>query len=103
MTKKPSESEEEYFARQDAEARRKLAIERRREMEAAESKALKDLHYMHCPNCGHKLENVTFKGLQIGKCFHCDGTFLDSGELEALAGKEPGFLHSVVSLFKGDK
>ena len=84
MTKKPSESEDEYFARQDAEARRKLAVEKRREMEAAEAKALRDLHYMHCPSCGHKLENVSFKGLQ-------------------LAGKEPGFLHSVVSLFKGDK
>jgi len=103
MTKKPSESEEEYFARQDAEVRRKAAIEKRREMEAAEAQALKALHHNHCPNCGHTLEAVTFKGMTISKCFHCDGTWLDPGELELIAGKEPGFLQNVVSLFKGDK
>jgi len=103
MTKKPSESEEEYFARQDAEVRRKLAVEKRREMEAAEAKALKDLHFMHCPKCGHKLETMTYRGLAIDKCFSCNGTWLDAGELETLAGKEPGFLNSVVSLFKGEK
>jgi hypothetical protein len=103
MTKKPSESEEEYFARQDAEVRRKLAVEKRREMEAAEAKALKDLHFMHCPKCGHKLETMTYRGLAIDKCFSCNGTWLDAGELETLAGKEPGFLNSVVGLFKGEK
>ncbi len=103
MSKKPSESEEEYFARQDAEARRKLALEKQRETQAADLKAQKELHFMHCPKCGHKLETITFKGLDIDKCFACNGTWLDQGELEQLAGKEPGFLSSVVGLFKGDK
>ena len=103
MSKKPSESEEEYFARQDAEARRKLALEKQREMQAAELKAQKDLHFMHCPKDGHKLETITYRGLAIDKCFACNGTWLDAGELEQLAGKEPGFLSNVVSLFKGDK
>jgi uncharacterized protein len=103
MTKKPSESEEEYFARQDAEVRRKLALEKKRETEAAELQRLKDLHFMHCPKCGHKLETISFRGLAIDKCFYCNGTWLDAGEIEQLAGKEAGFLNSVVGLFKGDK
>jgi hypothetical protein len=102
-TKKPSETEDEYFARLDAEKKRKAAVESRRDMAATEQQKLKELHYMHCPKCGHTLETVSFKGLAIDKCFACNGTWLDEGELEALAGKEAGFLTSVVGLFKGGK
>jgi hypothetical protein len=101
--KSPSESEEEYFARQNAEAKRKLAIEKQRELESSERERLKALHFMKCPKCGHDLETLKFKGLDIDKCYACNGTWLDQGELEQLAGKEPGFLSSVVGLFKGDK
>ena len=100
-SKKPSETEEEYFARQEAETRRKLALEKQRQTEASERERLKQLHFMHCPKCGNKLETVKYKELEIDKCFTCNGTWLDEGELERLAGKEPGFLGSVVGLFKG--
>lgn len=99
--KKPSETEDEYFAREDAEKRRKAAIEKQRTLEASERDRLKALHYMHCPKCGHQLETITFKDVQIDKCFACNGSWLDAGELEQLAGKEAGFLKSVVGLFKG--
>jgi uncharacterized protein len=102
MSKKPSETEEEYFARQDAELRRKASLEKQRQTEVAERERLQKLHFMHCPKCGHSLETVKFKGLQIDKCFSCNGTWLDQGELEQLAGKEAGFLSSVVGLFKGN-
>jgi hypothetical protein len=101
--KAPSETEEEFFARQNAEAKRKLAIEKEREIEASERERRKQLHFMKCPKCGHDLETLQFKGLDIDKCYACNGTWLDQGELEQLAGKEPGFLKSVVGLFKGDK
>jgi uncharacterized protein len=102
-TTKPSQGEEEYFVREDAEKKRRLALQFKKDTAADEQKRLKDLHFMHCPKCGHKLETMTYRGLAIDKCFSCNGTWLDAGELEALAGKEPGFLHSVVSLFKGEK
>jgi uncharacterized protein len=101
--KTPTENEEEFFARQNAEAKRKLAIEKQRELEVSERERLKTLHFMKCPKCGHDLETLKFKGLDIDKCYACNGTWLDPGELEQLAGKEAGFLSSVVSLFKGDK
>lgn len=98
--KKPSESEEEFFARQEAEKRRRLALEKARQMEQAEKERLKQLHYMRCPKCGMELQTVTFKEVQIDQCFHCGGSWLDKGELEALAGREPGFLNKVLDVFR---
>jgi hypothetical protein len=97
---KPSHEEEEFFAKEDANRRHALAMERARAMQAAEVEALKQLHYMHCPKCGFKLETVKFRGVNIDKCFHCNGTWLDAGELQALAGKEEDLLHRIVAVFK---
>ena len=99
-TKKPSETEDEYFARLDAEKKRKAAVETRRDMASTEQQRLKELHFMCCPKCGHSLETVTFKGLAIDKCFNCNGTWLDEGELEQLAGRESGFLDRLIAAFK---
>jgi uncharacterized protein len=41
---KPSTSEEEYFVREDAEKKRRLAIQAKKDKEAEELKRLKDLH-----------------------------------------------------------
>jgi hypothetical protein len=100
MTKKPSEPEDEYFARVDAEKKRQMAVEKQRTMAKEEQEALKKLHFMHCPKCGQDLHHVTFRGQELDRCFNCNGTWLDAGELEALVGREPGFLASVVGLFK---
>lgn len=98
--KKPSKDEEEFFARQEAEARRKLALEKARAMEHAERERLRAVHHMRCPKCGMELETIAVRGVQVDRCFSCNGTWLDEGELETLAGKEPGFLQKVVSVFR---
>jgi uncharacterized protein len=100
--KKPSETEEEYFARQDAEKRRKLALEQQRAMAAAERDRLRQLHQMRCPKCGMELTTISYRDVQIDRCFSCGGTWLDEGELEQLAGREPGFLQKLISVFKED-
>ena len=97
---KPSHEEEEYFAKEDANARHALALEQARQMQAAELAQLKQLHHMHCPKCGFKLDPIKFKGVTIDKCHHCNGTWLDAGELELLAGKESDLLSRIVSVFK---
>ena len=99
-TKKPSHEEEEFFAKEEATRLHNLAMERMRQLQVQEREQLKQLHWMHCPKCGFNLEPVTFKGLKIDKCFHCDGTWLDAGELEALAGRENDLLSRIVSVFK---
>src|SRR5262245_43216817 len=99
-TKKPSEAEEEYVARQEAETRHRLAAETMHKMAAAEREALRKAHWRHCPNCGYNLEDMTFKDLTIQRCHNCHGTWLDEGSLEHLAGKEPRFFQRLLSVFK---
>jgi dTDP-4-dehydrorhamnose 3,5-epimerase-like enzyme len=55
---KPSSTEEEYFAREEIEKKRRLALKQADEMATAEKNRLKALHYMHCPKCGMKLQTV---------------------------------------------
>lgn len=85
---KPSNTEEEYFARENAERLRKLAADQKRAMADADREGLRKLHFMRCPKCGMELREIAFRGLQIDRCFSCSGTWLDAGELEKLAGAE---------------
>lgn len=98
--KKPSSEEEEYFAREEALRRHELAKKEAAKLEAQKLEELKKLHWMKCPKCGFDLQTIQFKGFAIDKCFHCNGSWLDAGELEALAGRESGVLKNLVSLFK---
>ena len=58
MTKmeKPSEKEDEYFARKELERRRGQAKEAREKLAADERERLRELHHMHCPKCGLELQ-----------------------------------------------
>jgi len=85
---KPSQTEDEYFVREDAEKKRKLAIQVKRETKDSELKALKELHFMHCPKCGLKMQEVKYKHVDVDVCFSCGGVFLDKGELEHITLKE---------------
>ena len=97
---KPSQTEEEYFARVEAEKKKKLAAEQGRRLNEQQREELKKQHWMHCPKCGMDLQPVPYKGVTMDKCFHCHGVFLDDGELEKIAGQEGGFLTGVMSLFR---
>ena len=97
---KPSHTEEEFFARVEAEKKKKLAEDSRKKLTEEEKARLKSLHWMRCPKCGMELHAVPYKGVTLDKCFQCHGVFLDDGELEKIAGEESGFLTGVLSLFK---
>lgn len=84
---KPSNTEDEYFAREDIEKKRKLALEQSRTMAEAEKERLKQLHFMHCPKCGMQLQTVKQGNVEMDSCFNCGGVFFDKGELEALIEK----------------
>ena len=74
---KPSQNENEYFARKDAEwlkeQRAKLDEER-----AARSKTI------NCPRCGKPLLQRTFGQVTVDSCTNGHGVWFDSGELEML-------------------
>jgi uncharacterized protein len=100
--KKPSETEEEYFAREEAARQKKAAIERARMIAQAEREELKKLHWMRCPKCGMELKTITFREVAIDRCYSCGGTWLDEGELETLTGKEPGLLGKIAAVFRSE-
>lgn len=100
MIEKPSENEEEYFARQAIEQRRKLAEERQAKMEAEEREAARALHFMKCPKCGMQLEEISLGDVRVDKCFNCQGLWLDAGEIERISTKESGFMGRLLHAFR---
>lgn len=80
--------EEEYFARQEFEKRKKIFHKQQLAMESKTRAELKEKHYMHCPKCGMELIEIDFKGVKIDKCSNCQGIYLDDGELEQLMAPE---------------
>ena len=99
MPVKPSDKEEEYFARIEMERRRKTEEERIKAIETAERQRLKEMHFMRCPKCGMELQEVEFKGVRIDKCFQCEGIWLDAGELETLSKLEQTTVGKAFKLF----
>lgn len=82
-TVKPSQTEDDYFAKEDAEKKRKLAQAVHRDMAADDAKRLRDLHHGHCPNCGQKMHEVKLRAVPVDICFACQGIFLQHGDVEA--------------------
>ena len=99
MHGKPSDSEEEYFAKLEIERRRKVAVEREAEMLEAERTHQRELHYMKCPKCGMPLEEISFGDVRLDKCFSCQGVWLDKEEREKMQTKEPGFIGRLFNVF----
>lgn len=100
MPVKPSDNEEEYFAREQAELKRRLASERQTKIKAEERERERSLHFMKCPKCGMQLEEIAFGDVHVDKCFNCEGVWLDSGEIEKIPQKEAGFLSTLLSVFR---
>ena len=76
--------EERYFFEQDLELVRELrkkADHQRRQRELAHREAG---HWMHCPNCGGKLEQRRVSALKLDRCVQCQGVYLAAEELELL-------------------
>ena len=88
---KPSQNENEYFARQDAEwlkgQRARLDVER-----AAKDAASSG---MRCPRCQGELKERTFHDVRIDVCTKCHGVWLDAGEMQMLAHVAPASMAAV--------
>ncbi len=98
---KPSTTEDEYFVREDAEKKRRLALQTKKELQAAELKRLKDLHFMHCPKCGLQMHEVRYRGVDVDVCFACKGIFLDEGDVAHLQKPESkGVMSAILNWFK---
>ena len=99
MPVKPSEQEEEYFARQEIQRRLKAGAEKTLKMDEEEKKRLRELHYLHCPKCGSTLEQAVIKEVTVDLCPGCHGIFLDAGELEKISAMPKGLFSSIKEVF----
>ncbi len=100
MPLKPSEQEDEYFARMEFERKKKVEEEKHKKLGDEEKRKLKDLHYMRCPKCGMELIEIDYKGIKIDECSECEGIWLDAGELETVSKLEKTGLDKLFSVFK---
>ncbi len=88
MTEKPSQNEDEYFARQSAELLEAQRIAQQKATDLEERKT----HYMRCPKDGGHLQHQAIGDVEIDHCPECNGIWLDDGELERLAKQDdPGY------------
>ncbi|HEX9985991.1 MAG TPA: zf-TFIIB domain-containing protein [Thermoanaerobaculia bacterium] len=100
---KPSKAEDEYFARQEIERRKRWAQEQSQQMASGEKERLKELHFMKCPKCGMDLATIELHGVKVDQCGNCGGVFFDSGEVDQLLEadrKDQGVFGRVFSIFK---
>lgn len=98
VSKKPSEAEEEYMAREEAEKKRRLAISHSKTLADADRDRLKQLHHMRCPRCGMALSNLSLHGVDVARCFDCHGIFIGEADIKKLVGEE-GYLSRVMHFF----
>ena len=92
MLNKPSEREEEYFARQ-------MFDQKQKHLADAERQKAKDLHFMKCPKCGMNLVEIDYKSIKVDRCSACEGVWLDTGELAQIVKLEKGALDRLFSVF----
>lgn len=100
MPVKPTEREEEYFARMEFERLKKIEEEKHKKLAQEQKKQLRDLHYMRCPKCGMELVEIDYRGITIDRCSECDGVWLDAGELNSVSKLEKSGLDKFFSIFK---
>lgn len=98
---KPSKAEDEYFARQELERRKKWAQEQSAKMADEQKDQLKQLHWMKCPKCGMDLNEIELHGVKVDQCASCGGIFLDAGEMEQIGKHDQGgVMGRVFSMFR---
>ena len=97
-----SKAEEEFMAREEAEKLHRLAQKKIEALNQQQMEERKKLHFMHCAKCGFDLQTITWRDVEIEKCYHCGAVVLDDGELEKLAGQEEegGFMRDFLNIFK---
>ena|SRR5216117_3440215 len=99
MQVKPTQQEEEYFARLEFERQRKFLKEREPQKAEAERQRILDVARGRCPKCAGELVPVPYRGVELDKCSRCQGVWLDFGELDQVVTEDTGFFGSVRRIF----
>ena len=95
MPVQPSEKEDEYFVRLELKKRLEQQARQAAAMAEDEKKRLKELHHLHCPKCGNRLEETVMDEVTVDICPACHGVWLDDGELTKMTESKSGVLQSL--------
>ena len=100
--KKPSATEDEYFAREDAERLRKLHYEELRRLRESEREALRKLHAGRCANCGALMVPEQAALVRFLHCPACGGAFLHKEAWRQIQSHEDSHkvIEAVLNWFK---
>ena len=99
MPVKPTEREEEYFARQEFERRKKALADQETRTAEDERRRILETARNRCPKCGDILVAVTYRHMELDKCTRCHGVWLDCGELDQVVSDEGSFLAGLKRIF----
>ena len=99
MPVKPTEQEDEYFARLEFERRKQVIAERETETAEEERQRILPVARGRCPKCAGELVAVPYRGVELDKCSRCQGVWLDFGELDQVVAGDTGFLGGVRRIF----
>ena len=84
----PSDHEDEYFYKLDAEKIKKMRVEKDQIRKEEARQHRQEAHWMKCPKCGADLKETNYQNVMIDICHECEGIWLDHGELELLVQGE---------------
>ncbi len=97
MPKKPSSSEDEFIAREEAKRRELARIEHGHQERAS----ARDARIATCPRgCDTKLQEEAFRDILIDRCPTCGGVWLDPGELQKIAREDATMVRNVLDFFR---
>jgi len=99
MPVKPTESEDEYFARLEFERRKQSLAEQEGAAAEEERRSVLAVARNRCPKCAAPLVAVHYRGVELDKCSGCQGVWLDCGELDQITTEETGFLGGLKRIF----
>jgi hypothetical protein len=99
MPVKPTEQEEEYFARLEFERQKRALGERKAQGVEEERQRMLSEVRGRCPKCGAELIPVPYRGIELDKCSGCQGVWLDFGELDQVVTEDSGLFGSVRRIF----
>ena len=88
--------EDEWFRKHERALLLKARLQREKkfaELQAQrDSEGLEHLrlaHWMKCPKCGHEMETIKLRDVDVERCTFCQGIYFDRDELESLVLKKP--------------
>lgn len=99
MQVKPTQREEEYFARLEFERLRDVLNDRETRVAEEERQRILSVAGGRCPKCGAELIPVPYRGVELDKCSRCQGVWLDFGELDQVVREDAGLFGSVRRIF----